>query len=263
MKILLYEPLLRFDSLLPAHGLATKGKASGIKPRKTRNQKKALYNRRPPTCIHQHSSPAPRHPPNPLHCRVMADTTPCSSSAVPYTSTLPPLPTPPYRPHSLVNYINDFTLLDPTDLSSGAPSSSTAVESGNVTAWNFRSIRFSLDDTMLERLENRLRWLRLDEHRPQTLGVPISVFPMIMTEDDVRIHLNEIFLMVNSIIRNDDLVHQDPNPSRGGDGRRAFPIWRGQFDGSGRPDYRLYERKFDPDEFVKLHRGRLQHASTP
>ena len=47
MKILLYEPLLRFDSLLPAHGLATKGKASGIKPRKTRNQKKALYNRRP------------------------------------------------------------------------------------------------------------------------------------------------------------------------------------------------------------------------
>jgi len=113
---------------------------------------------------------------------------------------------------------------------------------------------------MLERLENRLRWLRLDEHRPQTLGVPISVFPMIMTEDDVRIHLNEIFLMVNSIIRNDDLVHQDPNPSRGGDGRRAFPIWRGQFDGSGRPDYRLYQRKFDPDEFVKLHRGRLQHA---
>jgi len=92
MKILLYD-LLRFDSLLPAHGLATKGKASGIKPRKTRNQKKALYNRRPPTCIHQHSSPAPRHPPNPLLCRVMADTTPCSSSAVPYTSTLPPLPT--------------------------------------------------------------------------------------------------------------------------------------------------------------------------
>ncbi len=36
MKILLYEPLLRFDSLLPAHGLATKGKASGIKPRKKR-----------------------------------------------------------------------------------------------------------------------------------------------------------------------------------------------------------------------------------
>ncbi len=118
------------------------------------------------SCIHQHSSPAPRHPPNPLLCRVMADPTPCSSSAVPYTSTLPPLPTPPYRPHSLVNYINDFTLLDPTDLSSGAPSSSTAVESGNVTAWNFRSIRFSLDDTMLERLENRLRWLRLGEHSP-------------------------------------------------------------------------------------------------
>jgi len=102
------------------------------------------------SCIHQHSSPAARHPPNPLLCRVMADPTPCSSSAVPYTSTLPPLLTPPYRPHSLVNYINDFTLLDPTDLSSGAPSSSTAVESGNVTAWNVRSIRFSLADTMLD-----------------------------------------------------------------------------------------------------------------
>jgi len=100
--------------------------------------------------------PLPAIPQIPFLCRVMADPTPCSSSAVPYTSTLPPLPTPPYRPHSLVNYINDFTLPDPTDLSSGAPSSSTAVESGNVTAWNFRSIRFSLDDTMLERLENRL-----------------------------------------------------------------------------------------------------------
>jgi hypothetical protein len=175
---------------------------------KTRIQKKALSQHlSPPTdiilsWIHQHSSPAPRHPPNPLLCRVMADPTPCSSSAVPYTSTLPPLPTPPYRPHSLVNYINDFTLLDPTDLSSGAPSSSTAVESGNVTAWNFRSIRFSLHDTMLERLENRLRWLRLDEHRPQTLGVPNSRSPLTMTEDDVRVHLDEIFSRVNSIIRN-------------------------------------------------------------
>jgi len=129
---------------------------------KTRNQKKALSNLSPspPTSFYFLHPPAQlsRSPPSPypLLCRVMADPTPCSSSAVPYTSTLPPLPTPPYRPHSLVNYINDFTLPDPTDLSSGAPSSATAVESGNVTAWNFRSIRFSLDDTMLERLENRL-----------------------------------------------------------------------------------------------------------
>jgi len=107
---------------------------------------------------------------------------------------------------------------------------------------------------MLERLENRLRWLRLDEHRPQTLGVPISTSPLIMTEDDVKLHLNEILWRVNSIIEDDDLVHQDPNPSRGGDGRRGFPIWRGQCDGSGRPDHRLYEWKYDPDEFVKLHR---------
>ena len=107
---------------------------------------------------------------------------------------------------------------------------------------------------MLERLENRLRWLRLGEHSPQTLGVPISTSPRIMTEDDVRIHLNAIFSRVNLIIEDDDLVHQDPNPSRGGDGRRGFPIWRGQCDGSGRPDHQLYERKYDPDEFVKLHR---------
>jgi len=55
MKILLYEPLLRFDSLLPAHGLATKGKASGIKPRKKRK------NSEPKESPFQHFSPPYRH----------------------------------------------------------------------------------------------------------------------------------------------------------------------------------------------------------
>ena len=100
MKILLYEPLLRFDSLLPAHGLATKGKASGIKPRKTRNQKKALQHLSPTSFYFLHppaqlsrSPPSPKSPSLSCHGGSNALFILCSPIHLNFTtSTHPTLP---------------------------------------------------------------------------------------------------------------------------------------------------------------------------
>lgn len=170
------------------------------------------------------------------------------------SSSLPPLPLPPYSPDTLISYVSTFTLPDPDDGSTGPTSSSTVVDRCKVRAWNYGSIRFSRDDGMLDDLESRLRWLRVGAPSPAPrLGLAPSRSPWIESEPDVRAHLEAMGQKVNSIISDSrELLQPHLKWSNG------HPQWRDQLHASARPDFRLTTRTFSPPGFVN--RPRLIEA---
>ena len=141
-----------FDSLWVG-----KGKASGIKPRRKNSEPKESPSNtcRPPYRHHSilhppaqlsRSPPSPKSPSLSCHGGSNPLFILCSPIHLKFTSSTHPTlrATQPGQLHQRFHPAKSHRFIV------GAPSSSTAVESGNVTAWNVRSIRFSLADTMLD-----------------------------------------------------------------------------------------------------------------
>lgn len=160
-----------------------------------------------------------------------------ASSSVPIPM-LPPPPLPPYSPDTLVSCISTTTFLDPPDFSSGPASSSTAVDASKVKVWNYHSIRFTLNEAMLDdEMEPRLRFLDLNGPDPR-LGPPFAP-PPITSEANVRSALVEVIRTVNHIAK-EHRYHPHPKTDD------SYPLWQEQISQQARPDQRLYSVKIDP-----------------
>lgn len=149
---------------------------------------------------------------------------------------LPPLPSLPYAPDTLAAYISNHTLNEVIDLTSGQPSGLTSVDATKVRAWwSYRSIRFSRQANMLELdIEPRLRFLKLNQAMPDTLGLGRPSTPeIIRSEDDLLSYIrSELRSPVNRIVK----ACQRAHPKTTG----RYPKWASQPTGSARPHDRLY-----------------------
>jgi len=120
-------------------------------------------------------------------------------------TTLPPLPTAPFRANSLAQHIQDFTLVEPLDGSRGGPSTLTTVDNSKIRSWPYRTIRFKLNRDLPREFEERLRWLDLDGVIPVgQMSLGSNSRPddevYIVTESDVRRQLGEMMIHVNQVI---------------------------------------------------------------
>jgi len=172
-------------------------------------------------------------------------------------TTLPPLPTAPFRANSLAQHIQDFTLVEPLDGSRGGPSTLTTVDNSKIRSWPYRTIRFKLNRDLPREFEERLRWLDLDGVIPVgQMSLGSNSRPddevYIVTESDVRRQLGEMMIHVNQVIRfcrSNQLVPLDTTLPRG------YPIWReSEMASSGRPDAHLHDFHPSPRRYIRRQR---------